>query len=175
MFRIEDGAPGMGLRLIAPGQLSRNDFRSIAEQLSAVPFRARKLGFIAARTTARCERIETHWNGQETTATAEVGDWIATNMDAHGHLLRDARGNLNVYVIKADRFPELYERVTGANEHGEVFRPRGSIEAVFLPGGFEILAPWGETQRADAGYLIDNGSEVYGNAKETFERTYRWE
>jgi len=29
-------------------------------------------------------------------------------------------------------------------------------------------------QCADAGYLIDNGAEVYGNAKETFEKTYSW-
>lgn len=175
MFHIEKGADGAIRRLVSCEQLTRNDFRRIAEDLGVVPFRARKTSLVAATRAVRAARIETRWNGKETVATAEPGDWITTNMASDGTVLRDAECNLNVYIIKADRFPDLYDRGAGSNEHGDIYRPRGVVQALFLPGGFVIKAPWGETQRAVTGYLIDNGSEIYGNAKETFERTYRIE
>ena len=86
--------------------------------------------------------------------------------------MRDAEGHVNTYSIKAERFAELYEQTTGHTEFGAVFRAKGVVEALFLSGGFEIKAPWGETQRAEAGYLVLNGSEVYGNTREVFERSY---
>ncbi|MCB1522046.1 MAG: hypothetical protein KDJ37_15950 [Hyphomicrobiaceae bacterium] len=173
MIRIETGPGGLP-RLVATTQLSREDFEEIAARLGQTAVIARKAGFVAARQSDTAQRIETRWNGRETVANAEPGDWIATNMDADGSPIRDGELNVNVYVIKKDRFPELYAATGGSNEHGEIFGSRGTVSAIELGGGFEILAPWGEIQRADAGYLIDNGSEVYGNAKETFAATYVW-
>jgi len=168
MFRIE----AAGSRLIATSTLTRDDFAVIAERLGASPFRARKSGFIAASAATSARKVETRWNGRETASDAAPGDMIATNMGADRSVLRDGDGNVNVYVIKASRFADLYERDTGTIEHGDIYRPRGVVSALYLPAGFEILAPWGETQRAATGYLLDNGAEVYGNAKETFEATY---
>ena len=172
MFRIEVAAPPGLEKLVSDTQLSRQDFAEIAKALRVAPFQARKIGLVAARQAQECERIETRWNGKETVAMAEPGDWVATNMDAAARVLIDGDGNLNVYVIKCDRFCDLYERSAGTSEQGDIWRSRGIVSALPLPGGFEILAPWGEVQRAAAGYLLDNGREVYGNARETFDRTY---
>jgi hypothetical protein len=46
------------------------------------------------------------------------------------------------------------------------------VDAIRLPGGFDIAAPWGERQRVPSGYLILNGSEVYGSNAEAFRATY---
>ena len=75
-------------------------------------------------------------------------------------------------MIRADKFDELYQRYEGANEFGEVYRAVSQVECLYLDGGFEIMAPWGEMQRADQGYILCNGTGIYGNHKETFEATY---
>ena len=79
---------------------------------------------------------------------------------------------MNTYVVPADRFPSLYELTEGHNEYGDVYRAKGVVDAIELPGGFDIVAPWGEQQQAPAGYLVLNGEEVYGNNAETFATTY---
>ena len=84
----------------------------------------------------------------------------------------DAEGSVNTYAIKPEKFTQLYEPAAGVTEYGSVFRARGVVEALFLSGGFEIKAPWGETQRAKAGYLLLNGDEVYGNNRDVFDATY---
>ena len=161
------------LRLVAKDQLTAADFAMIAGRFSARPVRVRKTGFVAARRVARTEHVVTHWNGEETANTAEPGDFVATNLSPERKVLRDKAGNANVYVIRAARFPELYEEAGGETEQGPVYQARSVVEALYLPGGFEIIAPWGEVQRADSGYLLKSGDEVYGNAKATFEETYR--
>jgi hypothetical protein len=76
-------------------------------------------------------------------------------------------------VIAGARFKELYEPAESAGKDGRrIYRAKGSVLALRLPGGFDIAAPWGERQLAPAGYLILNGQEVYGNNAETFEATY---
>jgi hypothetical protein len=159
------------IRLSAPQGVTPTDFDRIAAEVTP-PVRARKTGFVAARTATAREAVETRWNGAETKNVAEPGDIVATNLDPDGVALRDAAGNLNTYVIRAARFPELYEPTGRATEHGPMHRARTVVEAIHLPGGFEILAPWGEIQRADDGYLLRSGTEVYGNARGTFEATY---
>ena len=116
--------------------------------------------------------IETRWNGKESTITAEPGDWIVTNMTPKRELMRDNDGHLNVYAIRAEKFSSLYARDMGTTAEGDMYRPVSTVDALYFSGGFEIIAPWGEIQRADAGYILHNGDEVYGNAKETFEATY---
>ena len=168
MYRIDGTRP----RLIAPQTLTPGSFHRIAADLGVTPFRARKIANVAARRANIPERVETRWNVKESEDVAAVGDYVVTSLSRDGRPLRDDDANFNTYVIRAARFPELYESAEGTSPFGCIYKVRALIEAFLIVGGFEILAPWGETQRAETGYLILNGSEVYGNAAETFEATY---
>jgi hypothetical protein len=159
-------------RLRADAKLNADDFRSIAAHLKQRPMRARKIGHVAARQAQHRENVETRWNGRETTNTALPGDWIATSLSPNREILHDSQGSVNTYVIHAQSFEALYEPTGGCNEAGALYRPKGVVDAILLPGGFDIVAPWGERQIAPAGYLILNGDEVYGNNIGTFTATY---
>jgi len=173
MFNIESkGFFARRRRVVADKKLSKADFERIADQIGASPFPARKVGFVAARQATREETIRTLWNDEETRNTAYPGDWIVTNMSPRKGVLRDKSGHTNTYVIRADTFARLYEPDSGETEFGPVYKPKGVVEAIHLSGGFDILAPWGKTQRSHDGYLLLNGTEVYGNDRETFEATY---
>lgn len=169
-----EGKSGRDARLLAPRGLARGDFDALAAELGVSPRSAHKVDHLAARCATQRETVVTHWNGEETSNVAEPGDYVVSSLGADRTPLQDRDGNLNTYVIKAKRFPDLYERETGTIEQGEVYRAKGEVEAIHLPGGFDILAPWGERQVAPDGYLLRNGSEVYGNNRETFESTYAW-
>ena len=108
----------------------------------------------------------------ETRNAAHAGDWVVTNLTPARRPLADADGRLDTYVIAADRFPALYEPTGERCEHGAIHRARGVVDAIRLPGGFDIAAPWGERQQVASGYLILNGSEVYGSAADAFRATY---
>jgi hypothetical protein len=162
-------------RLVAYSQLSADDFRAIAHRLGVTPMKARKVGFVAARQATKSEPVETRWNGKESKNVAQPDDWIVTNLASDQSVLRDADGHTNTYVVRADRFVDLYEPTTAVNNYGTIYRSKGRVEALHLEGGFEIMAPWGEMQRAPNGYLLLNGAEVYGNNAETFEATYEVE
>jgi hypothetical protein len=75
-------------------------------------------------------------------------------------------------VIAAERFAGLYESTSETSEHGAIYRAKGVVFALPLPGGLDILAPWGERQRADDGYLLLNGDEVYASSRDAFDATY---
>lgn len=165
---------GGRFRLTASKPLSVADFYLIARKLKTLPVIAHKTAEIAARQSTKEQRIETHWNGRETGNTAHPGDWIVTSLASDRRPLRDKDGNLNTYVIRSGRFPELYEATSGCNRFGKFYRSVSQVEAVYLPGGFEIMAPWHELQRAVSGYLLCNGDEVYGNDVETFTATYEF-
>jgi hypothetical protein len=171
MFDVDLKGAG-GARLISGTKLTPHEFRDIAARLGVEPFVARKSGLISAIAAKRDERVETHWNGKETVNTARPGDRIVTNLDAKGKPLVDRDGNHNVYVIKADAFIKLYELADTPEILVATYRARGTVEAIEFRGGFDILAPWGERQVAESGYLILNGPDVYGNNAETFEATY---
>jgi hypothetical protein len=173
MFVIERaGARKTKCRLVTTTVLKKADFRKIARAMAVKPLMARKVGYIAARKAKRREKIETYWNGKETTNMARAGDWVVTSLTPAKRLLRDKRRNTNTYVVKAKTFAKLYERVRGKNGFGQFFKAKSAVEAIYLSGGFEILAPWGEMERAPSGYLLLNGNEVYGNNAGTFEATY---
>jgi len=159
-------------RLESEAVLKAADFRAIAANLAEPIIRARKTGLISARQARTHETIETHWNGIETTNTARPGDWIVTNLTAMRRVLRDREGHVNAYVISAKRFPELYVRAQGRAQFGATYRAKSVISAIRLRGGFDIKAPWGERQRARAGYLLLNGKDVYGCNAATFAATY---
>jgi hypothetical protein len=161
------------VRVEADTRLTPEDFRRIAKELIRPVVRARKVGLIAARPAATDEAVETRWNGTETTNTARKGDWVVTDLSPTQEPLRDREGQLNTYVIRAERFRDLYEPTGADSEYGPVHRARYAVDAVRLPGGFDIVGPWGERQTSPDGYLMCNGAEVYGNAAETFAATYQ--
>ncbi len=174
MFEIKTVGPPPGVpRLVAPVRLDPGDFAKAAAALGVEAFRATKTGFVAARLAQSREQIETRWNGIETQAVAEPGDAIVTNLSPNREVLRDAAGHTNTYVIKRDKFSELYTRDETKCELGECYRSKAPVMAIYFAGGFELMAPWGELQTADQGYLIQNGDELYGNNKETFDATYQ--
>ncbi len=168
-FMIENGKRQ---RLIASKAMTPDDFDELALMLGIPITQARKIGFVAARRAQKQQLIETLWNGKESQITAQAGDWIVTNLTPDLTILRDGDGNANIYAIRADKFPSLYTRHEGDNEFGDIYRAISQVDCLDLPGGFEIMAPWGEIQRADQGYLLRNGTEIYGNHKETFDATY---
>jgi hypothetical protein len=173
MFAIEKtGHRRDKLRLVTPAMLSATDFDAVARKLGASPLRARKRGLVAARRAAQRERVETQWNGTETGNTAEPGDWIITSLSAGGSVLRDTVGSVNSYVIGAGAFAGLYRAVEGENEFGRFHAAIGTVEVLRLSGGFDIIGPWGERQIAPDGYLVRNGTQVYGNNAETFEASF---
>ena len=172
-FRITVAQSGKAC-LQSGERLQAVDFRAIAAELRQNPVRARKTGYVAARQALRSEPVETRWNGKETRNEARKGDWIVSNVSSRGVALRDREGHENRYVIEADRFFDLYEPAASAGYRGgaKLYRAKGTVTAISLDGGFDIVAPWGEQQIAPAGYLILNDEEVYGNNAETFEATY---
>jgi hypothetical protein len=172
MFTIEKVSDQKASRLRSSTVLTELDFREIAKAIGARPVKARKIGFVAGHKADKGERVDTFWNGKETTNMAQSGDWIVINISSSGQPLRDKSGQLNRYVIKSEAFPNLYEPAAGKNEFGPIFRSKSIVEAIYLPGGFDILAPWGQQQTAPAGYILLNGGEVYGNNEETFAQTY---
>jgi hypothetical protein len=173
MFKIVHKSPGReDIRIESDAALTPADFERIASEPGRKRLRARKIGFVAARQAVERRVVETHWNGKETTNTARPGDWIVTNLTPRQEPLRDRQGHVNTYVIRAERFPALYEATGAQHEFGTVCRAKGVVEAIRLPGGFDFVAPWGERQTSPSGYLVCNGTEVYGNHAETFEATY---
>lgn len=173
MYSIESNTAGAA-RLIATERLTAVDFRAIAKDLGVQPSNARKIGFVAARMAAQQQRVETRWNGLESSNVAAPGDWIVTNLTPDRTVMRDDDGHENAYVVKDEAFRRLYVRDhADTPPFGDVYRAVGEVSAIYLAGGFEILAPWNEIQRSDCGYLLLSGEEVYGNQKQTFEATYQ--
>jgi hypothetical protein len=184
MFKIVHAGPGRdAVRIESSTPLTPDEFKRIAKDLVRPLLRARKIGYVAARPARDGERVETRWNGKETANTAHKGDWVVVNLSPAREVLRDRDGHENTYVVPAARFGELYERAEAAPDKAgdkagdkvtgeEIYRAKGRVLALRLPGGFDIAAPWGERQQSPSGYLILNGEEVYGNNAETFEATY---
>lgn len=183
MFKLERSGFGFWrkIRLVALEGVDATQFDEVARQIGSAARRAKKFGFVAARQAVTAETVETRWNGKETENTAQPGDFVVTALTEGREVLRDGAGHANVYVIRAQKFPELYDVARelrhaskAAREAGDIYRPKGVVDALRLTGGFEIKAPWGEVQSAPSGYLLRNGLEVYGNNRETFEASYRF-
>jgi len=173
MFEIKtSGTRKKTHRLVSDATLKEVDFEDIANAIGVRPFSARKVAFVAARTAIRAEDVETHWNGKETRNTAKPGDFIVTSLTRRKTTLRDSAGNANTYVIKATTFKRLYAPTRGINRMGRFYRAKSVVSAIYLSGGFNIVAPWGKRERAPKGYLLLNGREIYGNNAGTFEATY---
>lgn len=164
--------PGGTIDLIAEAMLTPADFDRIRTAVGATAVRARRVGLVAARQATAEQEVVTRWNGVESKNKASPGDWIVTNMSLARDVLTDSQGSVNTYVIRADKFPALYDPDSGETKFGAVFKSKSVVDAIRLPGSFRLMAPWGRMQSGASGYLIRNGDEVYGNNLDTFEATY---
>lgn len=129
--------------------------------------RARKIAFVSARKATGPERFVTRYNGKESNAVGEAGDWVVTNMDTARNVIVDADGHENKYVVKAADFDRLYKR-----DSGNIYKAQGIVDAIELTGGFDIVAPWRERQQGPYGYVVRNGKDVYGIHGDAFDKTY---
>jgi hypothetical protein len=174
MSRFEIARDSRGQRLKSDAKLTPEDFDAIAKQLGTKPERARKFGIVAACMVRDAMTFDTVWASEKTKSEAVPGDWIVTNFGRDGKPITDRNDQVNQYVIKADRFPQLYKRIAGETEYGPRFQAREETEVygIRFSGGIDILAPWGERQSVASGYLLRNGDEVYANEARSFEKTY---
>ncbi len=177
-FRVEGkGTKAEGL--VASEKLSGADFDAIAAAFGRKIQRARKVSMVAARVAREVETIKTEWGTENTTNTAQPGDWIVTNykLAVNGSApkpLLDDQSRLNTYVIKPDVFTQRYKRGLGETPNGPLFVAKDGIlvDAIYV-GRLDIVAPWGERQQIGAAYLLRGGAnDIYGNAKSSFDATY---
>jgi hypothetical protein len=92
MFTIESVGDQKASRLCSSTILTEREFREIARAIRTKPVKARKIGFVAGHKADKSERVDTFWNGKETTNTAQSGDWIVINVSPSGQPLRDKSG-----------------------------------------------------------------------------------
>lgn len=165
-YRITDG------RLTSTAPLTADDFEAIARELGCD--RRRKIGFVAAVAATTPTRVITYRTDKETENVAQTGDFIVTNLLPQTlEPLTDDNGRPDRYVIRAGRFPELYDRLEGKeSESGPIFKAKATVKAVYFPNGFDIVPPWGGQQVAAEGYLFLNGAEVYGCEAQACHETY---
>src|SRR5262249_19731579 len=139
------GVPPKAHLVATERSLNDVDFDRIVQELrrhGCEVFQARKISYVAARQAATAEAVETRFNSEEWRHEARPGDWIVTNLGNDRQILLDEQGRANTYVVGEDKFLEIYDRDTGNTPFGEIYRARGIVDAVPLPGGFEIVAPW---------------------------------
>jgi hypothetical protein len=116
--------------------------------------------------------------GEETTNTAEMGDYIVQNQTS-------AR---EWYIVSKSKFQDRYEWVSDLDEDLARYKPKGKVMAIALskellsdlnyPSTFHFEAPWGEAQVAHQGDLMvtpPDYSEVYRIGKKEFAETYNLE
>ena len=167
-------------RLVSTRLLTKQDFGAIAKHLGVKPVRARKIGFVAARKAEVEESVTTLYNGKESQKTAQLGDWIVTNLKPDGNFVRDKDGNVNTYVISADSFPKLYKLKEAEKEgqasygYGAVYEAISEVDAIRFAGGLELIASFGPQTIGDAAMLQFNRSneQVFGNAEGSFRDTF---
>lgn len=194
-YRVEFSGKNDLIQVVSDRILSADDFLAIESELKTKgieAFDARRTGFVSAQQVGEGGRIRvaTSFDGVETENWAEPGDWIVANMDksfdnqqppnsdisvAESHVVRDEAGSYDRYVLKPQNFAKRYEATSHRTSQGVVYRsktPQHPVRAVALPGGFDIIAPWGERQRRSVGYLLLSHGDVYGIYGPSFDMTY---
>jgi hypothetical protein len=105
------------------------------------------------------EALTTIVNGQvETKNVAAEGDKIVTGSQGEQ------------YIIKADKFPKLYEEDA---DNADRFVSKGVRKVLFLTEDTVIKASWGEEQFIKAGgAVVEDGDHAYGIEAKAFDETY---
>ncbi len=160
-------------RLKADAQLTAADFHAIAKQVGHFDTR-RKIGFVSAMVAGEPTQVVTYRGGKETENIAQPGDYIATNLLPDLEPQINQAGQLDQYVIRANRFFELYQTYQGKrNGYGEIFKAKSVVKAIYFSNGAAIAPPWGGRQICrEECYLFLNGSEVYLCDSESCDKTY---
>lgn len=166
-------------RLISDTPLTPEAFHDEARRRGRIIGSYRKLGFFAARPSPGGQVVETAWNGRAMQSVLRNGDVVLTAVAEDGAPLVGSDGRPNTLSLRRDRFEELFEVEPAAAPNAEtdaaVYRSASVIEAFYLPGGFDIAAPWGGRQTARRGYLLAEDGVVFGCRAATFKQVYRKE
>jgi hypothetical protein len=115
-------------------------------------------------TARKRQRVVTQINGtKETSNTAKPGDKIVTGPFGER------------YVIGAAKFRQLYQR----DRARERYVSKARVQALKLKQNIELVAPWGEKQRAlKGGYVVrrvGKARDVYLIEETAFKKTYKRE
>ena len=174
MFNFVRKANRMAGRLVADTVLTPENFQRIADEIGIPPIeRPQNRLSWPSRTATKTEVVETRSNGKETTNTARPGDYIVTNLSPQREPLRDRDGHLNIYVIRAAKFPDLYEPA-GERERARRCLPRQG-RRLRDPAARRLRhrRPLGRApDRSERAISLCNGREVYGVSKDAFDATY---
>ena len=126
--------------------------------------KVKPLAFADVRQAVQPEEIVTfNSSGLETRNIAQPGDYILKGSSA-----RYGGGG---YIIRAERFPHIYEadpEMPGFYRHCEIRR------ALMVTEHLAVVAPWGETQYIHPGGVVveADGDVIYGIDKWSFIRNY---
>ncbi len=173
-MEIKDG------RLTATDRkLTKQDFDQIAEQAGVVPGLAKKLGDkpVAAMqivdVTTPVVTINTEDGSVQAEKTAKPGDAIMTRLNKDASPKFGNTGELDQWVVDADKLEKLYNKLGQSSEFGDTVGGNNEVLFVELPKGGEIVAPWGGTQQIADGVLQYSltTDEVYLNETDGF-RTF---
>ncbi len=174
-MKLENG------RLEAAGEkLTREDFDAVAEELGVTPGFAVKMGDkpVAAMNVVDVATPIVTINTQDGSVQAEKmarpGDAIMTRLNKDGTPKIGETGELDQWVVDADKLEQLYNPLGEENEHGQVVGGNNEVLYIELPAGGEIEAPWGGSQEISEGVLqfsVTTG-EVYLNEGDAFEATF---
>lgn len=98
----------------------------------------------------------------ETTNTANAGDWIVTNPGGEK------------YVVPAAKFPKKYEPCPELGDGW--YKPTGGVQKFLeLTEDTTFICSWGEEQHIKAGGFVNvtDLSDIYGIARDEFFDTYK--
>ncbi len=168
-------------RLEATGEkLSKGEFDNLAKKLGVDPGSAVKVGDkpVAAMNVVDIVTPITTINTQDgsiqSEKIAQPGDAIMTRLNSDGTPKIGETGELDQWVVDADKLEKLYSPLGDENEYGKVVGGNNEVLFLELLRGGVIEAPWGGSQEISEGFLqysVTTG-EVYLNEKSAFDETF---
>lgn len=173
-MKIENG------RLNAEGvKPSKEDFEAMAKDLGVKAGFAVKVGDqpVAAMNIVDVVTPVTTINTDGTvqaSKTANPGDAIMTRLNKDGTPKFGETGELDQWVVDAEKLERLYNPLGEENEYGQVVGGNNEVHFLDLPNGGIIEAPWGGAQEISSGVLqlSETTGEVYLNEGDAFEATF---
>jgi hypothetical protein len=158
-------------------KLTKDDFDQIATEMGILPGLAKKLGDkpVAAMQIVDVNTPVVTINTQDGTVQAEKmakpGDAIMTRLNKDGSPKFGNTGELDQWVVDADKLGKLYNKLGQTSPYGDIVGGNNEVLFVPLPKGGEIVAPWGGSQQISEGFLQYSltTNEVYLNETDGFK------